>query len=365
MTEQKEKVNKLSASENLNDGEIELRRYEARLSLWRTGIFGTIATILAAIAASAGTVITENIKSEREISLKGWEIEHNYVDNFVVNALDSDVEKQVRYARIFSILAPTGEVRERWESYLGFIMQDWFKSAAATDDLETRIRRAEYFSFMALDDSARDKWVEYKVELEKLLQLQTDKVKKLEKERDEVQKKADEDGRKLAVAGSRIEELSSQLSEKSTLAADKILELEREKADEQVALKVAQSSFAVKDTTLADISVQLQEAQSEIASPDQRVQQPIASKTGWVYLGEYDGDKGAWVTKHVSVGRGTNPLTLKAESLRVSASALNVRISGDPWGKLVDVLKQNAAFRVEEIDEWGSTGYFWARISYN
>lgn len=181
MAEQTGSVDISETSMELSQGEIELRKYEAKLSLWKTGIFGAIATILVAIAGAAGTVISENIKSERETNLKGWEIEQKYIDTFVVDALNADVEKRVKYARIYSILAPTEEARNRWVNYLEFVMKDYFQTSALSEDLETRARIAQYFSIISPDASERERWSQYYHVTQKQLDEAKLKLKELER----------------------------------------------------------------------------------------------------------------------------------------------------------------------------------------
>ena len=89
----------------------------------------------------------------------------------------------------------------------------------------------------------------------------------------------------------------------------------------------------------------------------------MLSKKGWVYLGEFDTSKNAWIKTYWDIGRQSLPESLMGKTIRVSVEAVNVRNSGDPWAEVLDGMKLNAAAHVNEIDEWEKTGYFRAKVS--
>ena len=153
------------------------------------------------------------------------------------------------------------------------------------------------------------------------------------------------------------------LANKSNSATGKIQTLENKKKSLQQSLKVAQSNLVERDIKLANTTVQLNNAKSKITLPDQQTKE--TEKAGWVYLGEYDKDNGNWLKRYVNVGFATSPNSLVRKSLQVTANALNVRGTGDPWANLIGTLKSGDTFQVSKIEEWGSTGYYWARITYH
>lgn len=113
------------------------------------------------------------------------------------------------------------------------------------------------------------------------------------------------------------------------------------------------------------------------SSPEQQ-QIPIAVSStgattgneGWAYLGHYVRDTKQWKTKYFDIEDEAMPDSLASQSLKVreKTGALNVRIgmptSDGRFLKIIEVLKPGSKALVHEIQEWHSTGYMWAKITY-
>jgi hypothetical protein len=97
----------------------------------------------------------------------------------------------------------------------------------------------------------------------------------------------------------------------------------------------------------------------------------VSKKEGWAYLGHYVKSSKSWKTRYFEFRSDMNPDGLKGEWLKVreQTGSLNIR-SGMPtaMGKflaVIDVLKPGSEVKIHDIEEWYSTGYMWAKVSYN
>ena len=93
-------------------------------------------------------------------------------------------------------------------------------------------------------------------------------------------------------------------------------------------------------------------------------------KEGWAYLGHWLGTKKEWKTRYFEFDPHKEPSSLSGKpfEVRTQTGALNIR-AGMPtlvgqFGKVIDVLKPGSKATIHEIEEWHSTGYMWARITY-
>lgn len=91
---------------------------------------------------------------------------------------------------------------------------------------------------------------------------------------------------------------------------------------------------------------------------------------GWAYLGHYQAEAKNWKTHYFDFDKQTVPQTLKGEKLTVreQTGALNVR-SGMPtltgqFQPITNVLKPGNEVEIIKVNEWHSSGYMWAKISY-
>lgn len=89
---------------------------------------------------------------------------------------------------------------------------------------------------------------------------------------------------------------------------------------------------------------------------------------GWAYLGHYQVDSGTWKTRYFEFDDKIEPGTLVELEVREQTGALNVRkappTSSARFARVVDVLDAGSKATVHEVQEWSTSGYMWARISY-
>ena len=94
------------------------------------------------------------------------------------------------------------------------------------------------------------------------------------------------------------------------------------------------------------------------------------SKTGWIYLGHFDARNSTWKTRYLDFPANARPSEFVGKSypVRERTGALNVRQSSPDtfgnFGSVVDVLQVGSSIAIEEVREWHSTGYMWARSRY-
>lgn len=95
------------------------------------------------------------------------------------------------------------------------------------------------------------------------------------------------------------------------------------------------------------------------------------SKSGWAYLGHYVNNDGRWETKYFKFSDNAQPSSFIGKTLQVRAETgqLNVRVDmPTPFGlfpKVIDVLKTGSSVTIQDVQEWQSSGYMWAKIGYS
>jgi hypothetical protein len=131
----------------LTEAEIELKKYEARMALWRTGVLGGLATILVAIVSGLGTVIVSSLETTKELHIQELRLNHelrlndikvsnNFVISFLETALDDNIERRRRFSEYLSIMAASSEQRERWKEYHGVVHVEYLAVKAELERLE-------------------------------------------------------------------------------------------------------------------------------------------------------------------------------------------------------------------------------------
>ena len=105
------------------------------MALWRTGIFATLAIVVAAIIAATLSFYIASTEARLEIELhkaqalqgaqiKQLEAEDHYVKVFMDRTMRTGNKSQeLRYAKYFSIVSVTQEQRERWAKYYEFLRE--------------------------------------------------------------------------------------------------------------------------------------------------------------------------------------------------------------------------------------------------
>ena len=92
-------------------------------------------------------------------------------------------------------------------------------------------------------------------------------------------------------------------------------------------------------------------------------------REGWAYMGHFE--NGTWITRYFKFPKNVEPSSLvQKHDLEVSeeTGALNVRKKMPnfigQFAPVVDTLKAGSKVEILEIEEWGGSGYMWARIRY-
>jgi hypothetical protein len=103
----------------LGAAEIELRRYEARLGVWKV-ILGTLIVGLAGVlipgAISSYNAYFENQRKEIELRQAQQAAHQQYIKDFFATAINQDVELRIRFANYFANLSGN-EQKGQWSTY--------------------------------------------------------------------------------------------------------------------------------------------------------------------------------------------------------------------------------------------------------
>lgn len=104
----------------LSAAEMELRRYEARLGVWKV-VLGTFIVGLAGVlipgAVSFYTAYFDNERKRVELELSQQAAHQQYIKDFFTTAINQDIELRIRFADYFANLS--GPLQEgMWQNYL-------------------------------------------------------------------------------------------------------------------------------------------------------------------------------------------------------------------------------------------------------
>jgi len=104
----------------LSKAEMELRRYEARLGVWKV-VLGTFIVGLAGVlipgAISFYTAYFDNERKKAEFELSQQAAHQQYIKDFFATAINQDIELRIRFADYFANLS--GPLQEgMWQNYL-------------------------------------------------------------------------------------------------------------------------------------------------------------------------------------------------------------------------------------------------------
>jgi hypothetical protein len=104
----------------LTASEMELRRYEARLGVWKV-VLGTFIVGLAGVlipgAISFYTAYFDNERKKAEFELSQQAAHQQYIKDFFATAINQDIELRIRFADYFANLS--GPLQEgMWQNYL-------------------------------------------------------------------------------------------------------------------------------------------------------------------------------------------------------------------------------------------------------
>jgi hypothetical protein len=100
--------------------ELEFRRYEARLGVWKV-VLGTLIVGLAGVlipgAISFYSAYFENARKETELRLSQQVAHQQYIKDFFATAINQDIELRIRFADYFANLSGPGQ-ETMWKNYL-------------------------------------------------------------------------------------------------------------------------------------------------------------------------------------------------------------------------------------------------------
>jgi hypothetical protein len=106
--------------ENPSGAELEVRRYEARLSFWKV-VLGTFIVGLAGVlipgAVNVYNIYFENIRKETEIKLSQQAAHQQYIKDFFTTAINQDIKLRIRFADYFAFLSGPDQ-EQSWRLYL-------------------------------------------------------------------------------------------------------------------------------------------------------------------------------------------------------------------------------------------------------
>ncbi|MBY5537104.1 hypothetical protein HFO42_31815 [Rhizobium leguminosarum] len=99
--------------------DIELRRYEARLGVWKV-VLGTMIVGLAGVLipglVSFYTTYFESLRKDAELSQAQQAAHQQYIKDFFDTAVNQDIELRIRFANYFANLSGEDQ-RQLWQSY--------------------------------------------------------------------------------------------------------------------------------------------------------------------------------------------------------------------------------------------------------
>lgn len=107
------------SSKSISPVEFELRRYEARMGVWKV-VFGTLIVGLAGVlipgAIELYSSYFENQRKAAELDLAKQTAHQQYIKEFFQTAINQDIELRIRFANYFSELSDN-QYKESWQGY--------------------------------------------------------------------------------------------------------------------------------------------------------------------------------------------------------------------------------------------------------
>lgn len=129
------------ADDRISEEEISLRRYEARMGVWKV-ILGTMIVGLAGVlipsAVNLTTLVLENSRSKAELKLAQQTAHRQYIKDFFDTAVNEDIELRIRFANYFQHLSGE-EQKALWASYLNDLQSQRNRVRDEIDAFEARL----------------------------------------------------------------------------------------------------------------------------------------------------------------------------------------------------------------------------------
>lgn len=127
---------------NFDSYEFELRRYEARLGLWKV-ILGTLIVGLAGIlipgAIEYWSLGFQERRAQLEMAVEQEKNRQDFVSSYVTTALNEDIELRIRFAEYFAAVADDGSV-SKWQGYLRTLQAKRESVRTQIDEFEAKVR---------------------------------------------------------------------------------------------------------------------------------------------------------------------------------------------------------------------------------
>lgn len=121
--------------------EAALRRYEARIGLWKV-VLGTFIVGLAGVlvpgAVSIYTSFTEQLRRSTELKLVREQAHQQYIKEFFDVAINQDIELRIRFAEYFSNLSDPTQ-KHLWLGYLSALVEQREEKRRAIQELEQKL----------------------------------------------------------------------------------------------------------------------------------------------------------------------------------------------------------------------------------
>jgi len=131
----------IPAPSGLSAAEMELRRYEARLGVWKV-VLGTFIVGLAGVlipgAVSFYTAFFDNERKRLEIEHAQQSAHQQYIKDFFATAVNQDIELRIRFAEYFANLSGPQQ-EEMWRNYLGSLTALRDGNREKINELESRL----------------------------------------------------------------------------------------------------------------------------------------------------------------------------------------------------------------------------------
>lgn len=125
----------------LNLAQIDLRRYEARLGVWKV-VLGSFIVGLAGIIIPAAinltTLFFESWREEARFELEKQTAHQQYIKDFFDTAVNQDVELRIRFANYFANLSD-GSQQALWREYFEQLVSERNASRDKINALEARL----------------------------------------------------------------------------------------------------------------------------------------------------------------------------------------------------------------------------------
>ena len=139
--------------------EFELRRYEAKLGLWKV-VLGTLIVGLAGVlipgAISFYTAHFENLRKETELGLSQEAAHQQYIKDFFATAINQDIELRIRFADYFANLSGPGQ-EHLWKNYLTDLKQLRDGNRKKINDFEKKLVDYKKMSPNDIDNAEFDR----------------------------------------------------------------------------------------------------------------------------------------------------------------------------------------------------------------